>query len=131
MNAVALDFGSSYTDRLSRPPAPVTANNRYRPHAIDYVSQFHRILMQWRIETAVKSRVEERIASPAFAKIVKIGWPVVPLILSELRTRPDFLFLALHHITNENPLSEEDRGHPRRMVNAWLAWGARRGYLDD
>jgi len=130
MNVVALDYHATYSEPLFRTRAPSASSARYGAHSIDYVTRFHNLVRQWRIDTVLSSRVEEKISHPAFRQIVDIGSAAVPLILRELRDQPDFLFVALHQITHENPLGASDVGRPSKMVDAWLSWGDRNGYVD-
>lgn len=58
----------------------------------------------------------------SFREIIQSGERVVPLIASELRRRPSFLFLALEDITGEDPVPDEARGNLKATVSAWLAW---------
>jgi len=65
---------------------------------------------------------------PAYQQIIALGPPVIPLILRELRERPDHWFWALNAITGEDPVGPEDDFD--QAVEAWLRWGRERGYLD-
>jgi hypothetical protein len=64
-----------------------------------------------------------------YQRIIGMGWPVVPLILEELRREPDQWFWALEAITEENPVGAADAGNVRRMAQAWIAWGVSQGLL--
>ena len=68
-------------------------------------------------------------AHPAYRQIVGMGWAVVPLLLSELRRKPDHWFIALKEITGENPVPASGEGNVRMMADAWVRWGVAGGYL--
>jgi hypothetical protein len=95
---------------------------RYAAHAEDYVGRFYRLLRKWRAETAFLSSTTEMYSHPAFIEIVLMGNKVVPLIVQELRKRPDLLVGALSRITSENPVSANDRGNVYAMAAAWIEW---------
>ena len=56
-----------------------------------------------------------------------MGREALPLILQELKERPDHWLVALNAITGEDPAPAE--GTFNDAVDAWLAWGAEKGYL--
>ncbi|MCE9523594.1 MAG: hypothetical protein K8S25_14330 [Alphaproteobacteria bacterium] len=97
----------------------------YSAHAEDIVDQFYNQLRIWRRETYSDSTIAAKMRHPAFAKIVAMGSTVVPFIIRELRTNPDFLFLALPILTRENPVPPQAAGKVREVINAWLAWAER------
>jgi hypothetical protein len=66
---------------------------------------------------------------PAYQRIIGMGPRVVPLILRELRRKPDHWFWALTAITGQDPIRPEDAGDILRMTQAWLDFGERQGYL--
>jgi hypothetical protein len=59
-----------------------------------------------------------------------MGNEALPLILSELKQRPDQWFAALKEIAKLSPLPEADRADPRKARDAWLAWGKEKGLID-
>jgi hypothetical protein len=109
---------------LSRNPTEHSQAARYRPQKVDYISQFYRSLKRWRAETAVKSRIGDKIDHPAFNEIVRIGEPAIPLIVKELYQKPDFLFVALQRITGEDPTPDNCERFSD-VVEAWLSWAER------
>lgn len=58
----------------------------------------------------------------SYKAIVGQGDRVVPLIASELRREPSFMFLALEEITGHDPVPEEAEGDLVATVAAWLTW---------
>jgi hypothetical protein len=91
-------------------------------------AEFAVLAEEWRKQTSHVSILAKRIVHPAYRRIIDLDWPVVPVILSELRIRPNFWFPALRAITGEDPVSPSDRGDLAKMTAAWLAWGLARGY---
>ena len=91
--------------------------------------RFQKLAKQWQRETAHLSLATPMAQHPAYREIVGMGKEVVPLILAELRRRPDHWFIALEEITGEMPIPEEDWGKLSRMAAAWIAWGEARGYV--
>lgn len=59
---------------------------------------------------------------PAYQKIIGMGELALPLIMRELRTRPNHWFWALKAITGEDPVPPQYRGQVRKMAAAWLDW---------
>jgi hypothetical protein len=56
-----------------------------------------------------------------------MGPDALPLILRELKKSPDHWFVALNAITGEDPAPQNSTF--TEAVNAWLAWGVEREYL--
>jgi hypothetical protein len=96
---------------------------------IERSAQFQRLANQWRRETMHVSQVERRIMHPSYQKIIAMGPRVVPLILRELRDRPDHWFWALRILVEEGPIPENFRGSPTDAAHLWLEWGRQVGYL--
>jgi len=55
-----------------------------------------------------------------------MGSHVLPLIFRELPEGRSLWFWALHAITREDPVVEDESGD--QAVEAWLTWGKERGY---
>ena len=68
------------------------------------------------------------ILIPAYQKIIGMGQDAVPFLLRELETDVDNCLLALMMITDENPVSEDQRGDGAAMAQAWVRWGKQHGY---
>ena len=90
---------------------------------IPLATKFQELAGRWRDATEFLSSPADMINDPAYREIVAMGGPVVPLILAELKIRPDFWFAALREITGEDPVPPEARGDVRAMADAWLEWG--------
>src|SRR5262249_54451372 len=61
---------------------------------------------RWRSETMHLSTLTRRFLHPSYLHIISLGRPVLPLLLAELRTRPDHWLVALNAITGSDPAPE-------------------------
>jgi len=84
---------------------------------------FRTLADEWRFATRFYSSLEQIIEHPAYRAIVQLGEEVVPLLLRELRRRPEPWFAALREITGADPVGMDQRGNMRAMTEAWLRWG--------
>jgi hypothetical protein len=67
---------------------------------------------------------------PAYREIIGMGGKVVPLLLRELRRQPDHWFIALHELTQANPVPPASYGNLQEMAAAWIRWGEEKGFLE-
>lgn len=95
----------------------------------DPLTRFLALKAQWEAETSILSSVTEIAMHPAYQQIIGMGPTAIPLILAELKKKPDHWFWALKSIIGEDPVSPEQRGRIKDMVEAWLQWGREQGYL--
>lgn len=107
-------------DRQSAPSLPDDAAN--------IREEFRLLADEW-------VRASEFLSSPTqiallwpYQRIIGLGRAAIPLILRELAKEPRQWFWALQAITGDDPVEESDRGHVRRMAEAWLQWGKEHGY---
>ena len=91
-------------------------------------THFHILAERWKKETAHQSNVAKKALHPAYQEIIGMGERAVPLILTELGREPDDWFWALHAITGANPIPPASRGNLLAMAEAWLQWGAEKGF---
>lgn len=68
---------------------------------------------------------------PAYQKIIALGPEAIPLVLRELRRKPDHWFWALDMLTNANPIRPAHFGNFHMMVEDWLSWGTTNGFLQN
>jgi hypothetical protein len=87
---------------------------------------FHDHVERWRNETGHLSSVTKMVLHPSYLRIIGLGRGGLPLILRELRERPDHWLVALNAITGEDPAPEG--ANFREAVAAWIKWGEIRGY---
>lgn len=94
--------------------------------------RFKRFVSEWgQQRNEYSSDPQELAMCPAYQKIIAMGPEAIPLILNELKCRPDHWFWALNMLTDTNPIRAEHAGNFNEMVNDWLVWGRENGYLRD
>jgi hypothetical protein len=118
--ATTLDHELIILPAIGIAPDVETETERLRP-------LFAELAEEWRTATHLYGSPRRRFLHPAYQKIIGMGQPAVPLLLEELRDRPDDWFWALGAITRENPA--EGQTTFDGAVEAWLAWGAARPRL--
>ena len=64
-----------------------------------------------------------------YQRVIALGEDAIPLILDELKRRPNHWFWALHVLSGEDPVAPENVGRFDEMVKSWLNWGKSRGYV--
>jgi hypothetical protein len=84
---------------------------------------FRELARVWKADTLYLSSTTAMTEHWAYQRIIRLGPPVVPLLLRELRQKPDFWFPALRRLTGANPVAEADRGKVLAMADAWVKWG--------
>ncbi len=104
---------------------PPNARIDLAPAAEDFFKRFHRWVREWRAETLYSSLVVEKINHRAFQQIVNMKELAIDLILKEIETQPDLLYLALQIITGQDPVPQSDKGNVRAATDAWIEWGRR------
>ncbi len=90
--------------------------------------RFRELEHTWREETGHLSSYSKRFHHPAFQEIIRLGEPVVPLMLRDLEKQPGLWVWALPVITGDNPVPNEEAGKIARMSEAWVRWGKEKGY---
>ena len=112
-----------------------TKSPKYRSAASESQAEFEKefslLVDQWTKDVQYTSSLTDMVAHDAYLKIISKGPRVVPLLLRELNVRPHFWFAALRAITNEDPVTEAERGDVQAMVDAWIGWGRERQYRQD
>ena len=89
------------------------------------LSKFRQLVNEWRVETAYLSSAKQKMDHPAFKSIVEMDEWAVGWIIEELKTKRDFLFMALHLITKIDPSPPSAKGKPHEIIEAWLQWAER------
>ena len=92
---------------------------------------FLTLAQEWREATKLDSSMDRITRHPAYRAIMNLGDEVVPLLLEELRKRPEPWFTALRHITGANPVAREQRGDMKAMASAWVRWGQENGLIQE
>jgi hypothetical protein len=116
-----------------------TVYYRYRPKhlmavsastgADDIEQHFRHLAEKWSAETGCVSSVSDLISHPSYQEIIKLGWDAVPYLLADLQKNKRFWFPALAAITKIRPFDPSDAGNGRRMTEAWVKWGRRKGLI--
>jgi len=89
--------------------------------------RFRKLVQQWHTESEHLSSVKSAMALDSYKQIIKMGPPVIGLILLELKERPHFWFGALRDITGEKEIGKGLTF--KEAVAAWLKWGHDNHYL--
>lgn len=95
--------------------------------AVSLEQAFRSCAETWRRQTRHQSSLAKMVSHPAYEAIIAMGKPVLPLLLEELRDRPDHWLVALHRITDEDPAKPGSKFD--EAVEAWLEWGRTRRLL--
>lgn len=82
---------------------------------------FHAHAEKWRDETGMLASIAQRTMHPSYLRIIGLGRQAIPLLLEELRERPDHWFWALRAIAGEDPVASGSDFD--EAVEAWLRWG--------
>ena len=82
---------------------------------------FNGLVKKWQDETGGYSVTTRRYANRSYHSILLLKEDAIPLILNELKVRPDWWFEALEVLTNANPVKPNSTFE--EAVNAWLEWG--------
>lgn len=95
---------------------------------VDIEQAFQILKDRWLQETRFVSSDTDIVLNEAYQQIIGLGPMAIPLILRELRNELGLWFWALKSIAKDDPVAAEDLGNVPRMAEAWLRWGAERGY---
>ena len=87
----------------------------------DLELEFYRLAENWKHETASLSSVTKKMNHKDYIKIIKMGQAVLPFILRSLLKEPDYWFVALKKISNEDP--NPVGATFSDSVTGWLQWG--------
>jgi len=90
---------------------------------------FSQLAEDWSSKTGHVSSISDLASHPSYKKIIELGWDVVPFLLKDLQENRRFWFPALYAITNVRPFDPSDAGNGKRMTEAWITWGRRKGLI--
>jgi hypothetical protein len=93
-------------------------------------ARFFKLADEWSEKTMHVSSVSDLINDPSYQQIIGLGWDALPYLLDDLRRNKRFWFPALAAIAGVRPFDPGDLSNPRRMTEAWLKWGRRKGLID-
>jgi hypothetical protein len=91
--------------------------------------RFHKLAAEWSKQTRHISSVSDLINDRRYQEIINLGLDVVPHLLTDLQGNKRFWFPALAAITGVRPFDPGDSNNPRRMTEAWVRWGKRKGLI--
>ena len=92
-------------------------------------AKFRELADDWSKATMHISSASDLINDRHYQDIINLGWDVVPYLLSDLEQNKRFWFPALAAITGVRPFDPGDSSNPRRMTEAWVRWGKRKGLI--
>ena len=96
-----------------------------------FEAEFQDCAAAWKRDTGHLSVAGQIAKHHAYRRIIDMGEPAIPLILRDLREKPNHWFLALSAIANEAPeVSETDKGDMQAITEAWIIWGKDKGYIE-
>lgn len=109
----------------------IPSDYRVNPHQADYIQRFVKFMdlaETWKRSTAFYSSLDQIVTDPAYLQIIKMGRPMIPILLSEMKKQPDYWFTALKSITRADPVLNKHRGNLKKMAEDWINWGEKEGY---
>jgi len=109
---------------------PTLEVERAAERARELEERFTALRTAWKDGTFFESSLSKIESHPAYRDIVALGPDVVPLIIDDLRTAPNFWFAALEELTGEDPVTPEMVGKVAAMSKAWVEWYDRSGVAD-
>jgi hypothetical protein len=98
------------------------------PNQETVAERFQRLAAVWHEQTDYLSSMSEASSHPAYQEIIRLGPPVVPLLLRDLQDNHTHWFAALHALTGAQPIAKDMAGNIPKMVEAWLRWAKKNGY---
>jgi len=91
--------------------------------------RFNRLVVEWKTARGHSSKLKDLAMHPAYQQIIGMGERAVPLLLEEMKERPDHWDWALRAITGTDPVPRESWGRLRQIAVAWIEWGTKEGYI--
>src|SRR5438105_4459135 len=98
------------SSKAVHPPVPEVNDWAKEVGPDDLEEVFRRLIAEWRSAVAHLSSTTRRVQHPAYQRIIALGPRVVPLLLRELKGRPNHWFAALRALTGADPVPASDRG---------------------
>ena len=86
-------------------------------------AEFERLADEWLEQRPRGVDVAHMTRHHAYQAIIDIGADAAPWLLDRLAQRADHWFLALHQITNAQPVQPQHQGIIDAMAHDWIAWG--------
>jgi hypothetical protein len=90
---------------------------------------FDGLAKQWKSLQGPSSTIGRLAMHPVHLDILKLGQPVIPLILRDLERQPCHWYVTLRSLVGSSPVPPEHAGDTAKMREAWLQWGRERNYI--
>lgn len=124
--ARSLAFGQETWKREEKDVITTSSGQEYRNLQIR--SEFDNLVQMWKKATSHYSFLGQIITHPAYLRIIGMGEKALPLILDELRQRPNGnWFSALEAITGKD--IGQEANSIDEAIQLWLEWGEQNKYL--
>lgn len=85
------------------------------------------LLEKWEEETRFSSKIQ--VDHPSYQKVIRLGYPVVPILLQLMNERPGHWHFALKEICHANPVPRSERGDLSKIRKRWHDWGVVNNYV--
>lgn len=92
-------------------------------------SKFHALAERWRDHNL--GRAVTDYGDLSYLQIIGMGPVVIPLLLENLRTDMGNWIFALKCITGEQAEPVTKPVNPEYIIDLWLEWGQRNGFIED
>ncbi len=106
---------------------PLESSVGGRDDGSDFQQRFARLVAEWKVGRGHSSKLKDLAMHPAYQQIIGMGERAVPLLIEEMKQRPDQWDWALRAITGTDPVPRESWGKLKDIAAAWIAWGKERG----
>lgn len=93
--------------------------------------KFAKLKAEWEKDIQFLSNTNEIVMHPSYQQIIGMGQEIIPLILTEMKSKLGLWFWALKSITGEDPVPTEEIGKITEMTKRWIDWGYINGFLSD
>lgn len=96
----------------------------FSPHSPSLEAEFHRLTKLWHQECGYSSNMTFWMQNRHYQAILALGPDVLPIIIEDMRTTPDWWFHALEKLTGYRmPVDNEtEAGRLQVLTDKWLAW---------
>ena len=102
---------------------PSDSSIQDREQGSDFQQRFARLVAEWKVGRGHSSKLKDLAMHPAYQQIIGMGERAVPLLIEEMKERPDQWDWALRAITGNDPVPRESWGKLKDIAAAWVAWG--------
>ena len=89
-----------------------------------------RLVAEWKVGRGHSSKLKDLAMHSAYQQIIRMGERAIPLLIEEMKERPDQWDWALRTITGTDPVPREWWGKLKDIAAAWVAWGRDRGFTN-